>query len=832
MVLPTYPFQRREYRLGGEPAARSVTAAPDPSAHPLLGRRVRSPLVKETLFEVTLGTDALPFLADHKVHGHVIVPGAALLEMASAAAAEVLGPNVLEDVVFQEALVLPPNGGRTVQLVVSPGENESSTLRLISMDPTSNGEGDWRLHVSSVARKVRPTGGGAPVSLASLRARCGESVDVVQYYQWLRKIGIDLGPAFQGLEQLWRRDGEALALVRLHAATLTSAQYDVDPTLLDAGLSIVGAALPRGARGEAYIPFALETFRQHGRAGTRFWSHARLRDPEGAGRTTLTADIALFDDDGRVVVEVNGLRLKRADRATLAHSTEEFAQWLYAVEWRPPPRAAGWRERVPAGLASPAAIAARVEPVVGALVAQHDISVYDQLLPALDVLCSAYVVKALRLLGWTPRLGDRVTVRNLADRLRIKDQHRRLLGRFLEMLGEDGLLRPLAPEGGAAQADAEWEVLSLPAAVDPDTLGRDLAMRFPDASAEREITVRCGDQLAAALRGECDPLGLLFPGGSFEAAEKLYQRSAPAQVLQSLVREAIAAAIRSLPEDRPLRILEVGAGTGGTTTYVLPVLPAGRTEYVFTDISTLFVTRAREKFAPYPFLSFEVLDIEQDPVRQGFSAHGYDIVVAANVLHATRDLRQTLGHVRQLLAPEGLLVLVEVAAPQRWADLTFGLLDGWWRFADTDLRPSYPLLSDPQWFALLEEAGFGATVKIPGETVGSRILAEHAILLVQGPQEVALPAHWPLAGPRGPRRRRRTAGCLNRGTWRLVCGSLQPRRRRSRPSAASFAMSRGRARLCVGWSTCGRSTSHRPRTLPRRPFRRRPAKLSARPWSW
>ncbi|NIP84989.1 MAG: methyltransferase, partial [Planctomycetales bacterium] len=95
---------------------------------------------------------------------------------------------------------------------------------------------------------------------------------------------------------------------------------------------------------------------------------------------------------------------------------------------------------------------------------------------------------------------------------------------------------------------------------------------------------------------------------------------------------------------------------------------------------------ARRKFREFPFVRYGTLDIELDPQSQGFAAEQFDVVLAANVLHATRDLRQAIGHVRQLLAPQGMLVLLEGTRPQGWLDLIFGLTDGWWRFVDTDLR--------------------------------------------------------------------------------------------------------------------------------------------------
>ena len=89
-----------------------------------------------------------------------------------------------------------------------------------------------------------------------------------------------------------------------------------------------------------------------------------------------------------------------------------------------------------------------------------------------------------------------------------------------------------------------------------------------------------------------------------------------------------------------LRILELGGGTGGMTSFILPVLPENCTEYVFTDVSSHFVARAQQRFAHYPFVRCRTLDIERDPREQGFDPHSFDLIVASDVLHATQELAQ------------------------------------------------------------------------------------------------------------------------------------------------------------------------------------------------
>ncbi len=403
---------------------------------------------------------------------------------------------------------------------------------------------------------------------------------------------------------------------------------------------------------------------------------------------------------------------------------EPLADWLYEVAWRPKSRL-DWHLKPlsPDYMPLPSQIAQDVESQVSSLMTQHGLARYEALGHELDVLSAAYVLNAFHQLGWQPHLSERVSVASLAQQLGVVEQHHRLLGRMLQILQEDGMLK---------QVRSEWEVCQVLTVKNPEELRQAILSQYPACEAELTLLGRCGQQLAAVLKGQCDPLELLFPEGSTTAVERLYQDSPVAQVLNTLVREAIATALAQLPKDRPVRILELGAGTGGTTSYILPKLPANRTQYVFTDLSTLFTAKAAQKFRDYPFIEYQLLDIEQDPSYQGFAAHQFDLIVAANVLHATGNLRPTLSHVQQLLAPEGLLVLLEGTGPQRWMDLIFGLTEGWWKFADTDLRASHPLLLENQWLDLLEQVGFTEAAAIPAAAQSREILSQQAIILARG----------------------------------------------------------------------------------------------------
>ena len=290
----------------------------------------------------------------------------------------------------------------------------------------------------------------------------------------------------------------------------------------------------------------------------------------------------------------------------------------------------------------------------------------------------------------------RIAKRGLDDPLwrRVAPRHRRLFERLLAILRDDGILD---------RRGDTWRVLRDAPDGEP--------ARTSESPAE-ELLARCGEALPDVLRGRIDSLPLLFPSDGRTTATALYETDQAALALHAMAHATLRDIVARIPAGRRIRVLEAGAGTGGTTAHLLSALPVNRSEYWFTDVSPYFTERAKESLRSYPALRTHRFDIEQDPAAQGLEAAGFDVVVAANVAHVAKDARSALANLKRLLAPGGILLLIEGGAPSRWLDVVFGLTEGWWNFADFDLRPAYPLLPADRWRRLALDAGFSNTAAI------------------------------------------------------------------------------------------------------------------------
>ncbi|MDE0667495.1 MAG: polyketide synthase dehydratase domain-containing protein, partial [bacterium] len=604
------------------------------------------------------------------------------------------------------------------------------------------GEEGWTLHAEGRVGADAAPPERARIDPEALTAGLTPE-DVSAFYRSKADEGVHLGPRFRTMRALWSGDGEAAGEVAL-PASVDRRGAEVHPVLLDGCLQVVATARKRAGLEDdgAYLVFGCDRFWLSEALGEQVLCHARLRPPSEAATSgdgpleVISGDLRIYTPDGVEIGGLSGYTVKRATRAALLSATEGVKDLLYEVVWRD----ADLAESAPPAdfLPGPAAVAAAADPFSAYLAAEGvDAAGRAALLGDLERLAWSYALMTLERMGWERRPGETLDPEPLRQGLGVAEEHRKLFRRICELLVAAGVLEIQGDGFGVMVGADEPLPAGLPA--DPEQFADWMAGQYPHGSNEIGLFRRSAGALADVLVGRADPLTLLFSSGEPTAAD-LYRKAPVARAANRMLRDAVARLLSDLPSERRLRVLEVGAGTGSATAAVLPELPEGRLDYFYTDISAGFFAEAEAQFGGAEAgIDYRVLDIEVDPIEQGFDRHGYDLVIASNVLHATRLLPETLAHCRAVLAPSGQLVALENLRGQGWLDLTFGQLDGWWRFAD-DYRPHHALAGPAVWCRALADAGYEAAEVLGLETSDSTATPDRGVIIAAGPVEVTEPA--------------------------------------------------------------------------------------------
>ncbi|MEU3183884.1 SDR family NAD(P)-dependent oxidoreductase [Streptomyces sp. NPDC006923] len=673
--LPAYPWQR-ERHWNGSPDWWTRVPQDRTVVHPVLGRRAA---VAGPAWHQSVSGVRLPWLYDHRVGGAVVMPGTAYVEAALAAGRHALGRAAeVTDLDILRPLVLPHDDETGEVVLQTSLSEEDGVTRIASRTGTS---GEWQTHARGRVRRLlsRPP---APLDVGLLRSRTSErGVEAEDHYAEAARRGLDYGPRFQGLTHLRVGDGEVLATYT-DPAPPEETGYEAHPALLDTALQAASPLLAAVADDRMYLPTAIGSARLWGRLPQCGLIHVRVR--ELSLRYALL-DVTVSNQDGVVAAELRGCRLHGVTTGP-AQDLQQVTPVLRAA-----PRA-GDRAPGPSPLPAPSALTAATAderaaldetlgsryaafvPRIKQTVGHWATATFRELLPAVQEFAVADLLAAVQ-----PKYASytRLLV-GMAEQAGL-----------LELVGSPGTDAPRRRFTGTPR---------------PLPMAQDCVARFPEWISALAVYTRCGTHLTAVLRGEVDPRELLFSEADRHHVEAFYTDTPQARLQGRYARAALAKAVEAWPSDRPLRVLEVGAGTGGITSALLPLLPPHLTRYLYTDVSAAFFPGARARFSAYDFVEYHTLDLEQDLGEQGYEEGDYDIVVAANVLHATSDLRATLHRTASLLADGGLLLATE-SHDEEVLGPCFGLLDGFWAFTDTQLRSS-PLLRREDWAPLLRQCGF------------------------------------------------------------------------------------------------------------------------------
>ena len=324
LQLPTYPFERQRYWI--DTAKYQPRKIANQQSHPLLGEKLSSPLA-QIQFESLLNIDILPLVKDHRLGGIPVMNLVVYLEMAFAGAATIFENKsnkqelILTDVIVPTALTFPDSETRTLQLIFNSEDSQTSSFQIFSQ-----GEGkiknDWILNAGGELNlKSTDTfkSSSGKVSLRDIQARCDEDFSSVEFYQTMAERGAKLGSECQMLEQIWRRDGEALGKVKYpkERGLKEKSLYHLPLGEIDACLQLLSATCSLDST-YSYLIVGFENFQFYDNYNGQLWCHARLEGNNFAGDAqTIIADVCLFDSTGLVRAKFTNVKLKRVSYESL-----------------------------------------------------------------------------------------------------------------------------------------------------------------------------------------------------------------------------------------------------------------------------------------------------------------------------------------------------------------------------------------------------------------------------------------------------------------------------------------------------------------------------------
>ncbi|OJI97248.1 hypothetical protein ASPVEDRAFT_78976 [Aspergillus versicolor CBS 583.65] len=671
--LPTYSWDHdrvfwRESRI----SRRFRTDRDKP--HELLGRRTSDDNSRELRWRNVLRRNELPWLSGHEVLGDILLPGAAYVSIAleagrylAAMQKRQLELSEVEKVNILRPVVVPDDKAGvetlfTVMLESSASEGDVQIIKAqfsyyVCPDEVSGTmihtcTGNLTLHLRRPSKSNRecsilPPKEPHPTDLTPLNTD--------DIYALFHHIGLTYSGLFRSIDTCQRCLDFSTATGVWPANSFGDDEYLVHPALLDVAFQVLLLARTHPNTGQvssALLPSYIERVRVD---GSRL-NPARGGDIRAEFETwivqqtaaAVTGDISIYNPaDGREFLQLEGLEVRIVGELDVSHDRPVFSKTAWGVDI--------------------------VQGIEAAKLVCDDDIVPEQLLRLSETAERMALFYARRL------------VEVDIDRENISWYHQRMLEAFDKHL-------ELTRKGQHQIMKQEWLEDT------PETMDR-LHAESPN-EVELEMLKASGQSLARVVRGEMHMLEILKQD---DLLSRFYMENGGF----IKVNQCLARAMQQISFKFPrCTILEIGAGTGATTWSVLEAIQSAYETYTYTDISTGFFPGARERFAhSLDQMVFKVLDIEKDPLSQGFTPHSYDVIISANVLHATRNLEHTLQNIRSLLRPGGYLLLFEVTNTHSLRILvSFGGLSGLW-LGEEENRRLNPTVSCADWDRLLRQTG-------------------------------------------------------------------------------------------------------------------------------
>ena len=644
----------------------------DNHAHELLGRRVADDSDHEMRWRNILRLSELPWLRGHQFQGQALFPFAGYISMALEAAKVIVdGRSVklieLQDMAVPRAMVIDEERADIETETVFTARHTGTELnshenRILQAEFTCyfcSDETAGTLEKSCSGRLLIKLGHSSVEGLPPRTA--GRSnlavVNMERFYPSLVRLGLDYQGLFKPKASTKRTESYAAGSASWLEIDLGQ-DYVLHPAFLDAGFHSIFAAFASpesDALWTPYLPIYIRRLTVNPNLGYR--SHAGEIKFENdafitkSSSSLIEGDIHYFDPHGNPGIQIEGLTLKSFTEPKASNDRLIFSETIWDIDVFG--GFAGLQEEEPGA---------------------EDL----QLVDAIERTVLYYFQAA----------SKEITTHEARQ---LKWHFQRMYETFTEDI-------VLIHNDQHPTSKKEW-------LNDRQEYILSLKEKFP-GRVDLEMVHAIGEELTSILRGETQLLEIMLQN---DKLNRFYMESR----LFAPLNKYIAQVVKKLTHKYPrLNVLEIGAGTGGTTKSVLDSIGKLYSSWTYTDVSSGFFERAAEKFAGHAGkVNFRVLDIEKAPNEQGYREKSYDVVIAANVLHATHNLTETMRHTRSLLKPGGYLVLMEVTGDTMAMPFVMGGLPGWWLGVDQGRRRS-PGISPVQWDELLQTTGFSGADKV------------------------------------------------------------------------------------------------------------------------
>ncbi|WYZ36704.1 hypothetical protein EsH8_II_000210 [Colletotrichum jinshuiense] len=687
-------YLSREYRLRQKPRTD------------LLGYRI--PGTPDPTWRNFLRCNENPWIREHKVQGDILYPGAGIVVMAieasrqlaeESATEEVYGYE-LRDVAIDTALRVPDTDkGIEVMIQLHPRRTgtkagPSATLNEFSVSSWSEEIKEWTVHARglvsvtfkssispSMQRELALENDRYAQTFAEAKEICQKPARSF-LYDTVETIGMQYGPTFRNMTELFAGPSASYGIISVpdtKAVMPKGFEYPcvVHPATLDSVLHLLFPSISGEDQSlnEAVVPFSFDRIFVSAKLSTV--PGTKLHGCSTAQKTSYTtwkSSITISEDLSEPMIIMDGVSLASVGEGDAQQMQETRASCFGQT----------WHED--ADLLEPSQIKELVYKRT--LKSKDDDSVLDKL----EYVCLVHIYRCL---AWLEsEQGKAFVPQDGFWKLYVEWMHDTIKQ-----------FPPLA----ASEAEVEAEL--------------DAARKRIVLSESGDITVqmvdRIGENLSRIFSHEVEPLQVMTEGDLLYS----FYRGAFGTSFNTNVAEYVGLIADKTPG---VKILEIGAGTGGTTYHVLERLrnadgSSKAAKYCFTDISPGFLAKAAERFSTDgSIMEFTTLNIENEPTEQGFTPESYDLIVCANVLHATKSIQETLAHCKSLLKPGGRLVLSEVTIKRIFSGFIMGPLPGWW-LGEDDGRQGGPLLDVDEWTVALNQAGFsGVDVDIRGDREASK----------------------------------------------------------------------------------------------------------------